>query len=333
MKKYQKWLFPVLTITCMLVTFFFPIFFIPALIVGSLCFAVSIAINKSAVIPLVAVFAFIGLLVITGSIAQALFLVMTFVPIGTALGMTYRRKDTINSAIMLALLLTGFMMLLLFCSYIMEASTSFSVKDALEPFKKNLTDITNKIYYEISIRANTYSNANLIQTTLAGGREGFANRIFTGLIYQMPIILSILTMGITFINYFWVKRLLKGLQMDTSFMSNFDNLRISRVGAVIYVVALLFYFMLNVSPGSTASLVFMIFVTVQEKALGFSGLSLIDYILKQRTNFTTVVRRCIVIIILLISVVLSVPFTFIALLGTLDAYYDIRKRFDGGDVL
>lgn len=331
MKKYQKWLFPVLAIACMLAACFFPLLYLPLLTVGSLCFAVAIIQTNSAVIPLIAVFAFIGMLVFTGSIAQALFSVMTFVPIGAALGTTYRRKSDIGGALLISLLLTGFLTLLIFCAYIMEVSPTFSVQDALTPFRENLTGITNEIYNNVVLNANLF-DANTLRAVLAGGRESFADSVFTALIYQMPIILSVAVMAITFIDYYWLKWLLRRLGADTAFMTSFDKIRISKAGAAVYALALLLYLMLSMSsPGSSAATVLYVFADVLGVALSVCGLSVADYLLRRRTRLKNAVRRLLIAALLIAGIFLPLLFNILALAGMIDAYYDLRRKIDGGE--
>lgn len=334
MKKFQTWLFPSISFACMALVFFLPVLYLPALIIASMCFAVSLATNKSAIVPLISVFVFIGMLFVTGSIAQALIYMMLFVPIGTVLGMMYRKKGALNDMILLSLLTVGIMALLITCAYIMEVSPSFSVQDALAPFKESIKQISNDIYNAISVYANLQQNQTTFQALLAMGKEGFANSVFTSLTYQMPIILGIIAMAVTFIDYFWMKKVLSSLKMDTSFMQDFGQVRISKTGAVLYVISLLFYFMLNVTSGTTAfSLIIYIFVTILGVALSFAGLSLVYHVLQRRTGLSRWVRILIILAILVIGIFISLFFSFLALLGTLDAYYDVRKHLDGGDVL
>ena len=117
-------------------------------------------------------------------------------------------------------------------------------------------------------------------------------------------------------------------------MQDFGQVRISKTGAVLYVISLLFYFMLNVTSGTTAfSLIIYIFVTILGVALSFAGLSLVYHVLQRRTGLSRWVRILIILAILVIGIFISLFFSFLALLGTLDAYYDVRKHLDGGDVL
>ncbi|PWM46614.1 MAG: hypothetical protein DBX47_02205 [Clostridiales bacterium] len=331
-KRILDFLFPAITLLCVFIAVFLPsglvYLFFPLTLIASLFCAISVALNKSPVLPLTAVFLFLIVLLYTKSASESLFYMCLFLPVGVAVGVGYRYKFDLGKTAMGSIISSSLMLLLMCVSYILEVSPIFSVREALEPFRKMVSSISDGIYSQLSVYASTSVSA-IISPYLSMTKETFANNMFISVVYSTPIVIGAAVLLMTVFVYFIMKRAFVRTKNDISFMSSFDTLRVTKTTAVLYMISVLLSSFLSFTSQSTSVyLVIYIFSSTLSFVLAFCGLSVIWYFLKTR-DFGKVARVALFIFVIFVCSVITILPSLLAFLGVLDTLTDVRSRFNG----
>ena len=328
-KKMIYFLFPAIALVCVVISVFFPVLFVPLTLVGSVCFAVACATNKSPVLPLSAVFLFLAMLLIFRSSSLSMLYLAVFLPVGASVGVAYRYKSGLNKTISIIMIVSSLFFLLLCVVFIFETSPRFSVQEALEPFKSMVKEVSDSIYTELAKHPELQKSVPMVQQMLALGKEGYASEMFKSLAYQAPIVLAMAALVLGVLSFYSVKKILGKLGYEVGFMTRFDSVRVSRTGGGAYILSYLIATLLSFSGTITPMfLIFYVFSTVMCYVMAFNGLSLICALIKSKG-----IGRFSNILILIFITVLSFFISFIppllAMFGVLDSFSDFRSRLGG----
>lgn len=316
--KLYKYILMAITLFCAIFSVIIPTMSIPFSLIGSALFATVVTTNKGPIPILFTAVIFGSALFITGSVTVSFLILLTFLPIGVALGIAMMKKLNLNGTVALSISVSIIFVLIIIFFFVFEYSTKFSLEEAFAPIGASLKSVIAQSY---DILVGGMNNTDII-----AGRDTFIEGSYQQLILSIPYYITAVLLFIIILSYWLLKFLLKGLSINVSHMGAFTTLTISRTGAVIYFICTLLSIFMSTG---VESIVVYNFTSIMTLIFAYAGLSLIAYILNMK-SISKIVR---IIIYIAIIVICIIPFGFsglVALVGIADSYYHIRKRMAGG---
>lgn len=260
---------------------------------------------------------FVAAWAISGSASAALLFLLLFLPIGVALGLSFKAKLQLNESVSFAVLnsvVFGVVALLVFIGEFSEGS--FDIKSVLEPifltFKDNL---------QAAFTVNDQSFVSLFET-MGVSVEQYVDYIYLNVIYNIPTFFVCFILFISVIVFWTLKAIFKRTPVKVDFMGRFDGCRISPVGAILYSVSTLLYLFSSTTAFGVAV---SNFSNVMTYVMAYAGISLIAYFLDFK-NFSPFIKNALIIVSVAVCLIPGGFLNIIALLGFLDSCWNIREK-------
>ncbi len=291
--------------------------FVSVLLAGIAC-AVSVILSSTPwVMAVGALVSFLLAWLLTGSASAALLFLVLFLPVGFALGLSFKNKKGLNDTVSFAVLNSAVLGTLALIVFIGEFSGgSFDVKEALDPVLSSFKSGLHTVF------ATDDPAATALMMSLGFSVESYIESLYYTVIFNIPMFYVSFILLLTVISYWTVKFIFKHTAEPIDFMGRFDGCRVSRLSAILYSIASLIYLF---STSSVFGLFIANYYNIMTCVLAYAGLSFIAYLLDLK-NFSPMLKYG----ILIAAVALSfLPFGFrnlISLLGFFDACWNLRER-------
>ncbi len=298
---------------------FLPSMAIPLLIVSTSLFAVvnAVAYTKSSRIcsQCVIVLFYIVCLAVTKDPVISLLPLLTFFPVGWAVGQSVHTKSNLNSTGATALLTGSVFCVIVFFFYAFYSTyPDISLQTAAENIQNTVLTYIENFLYELVFP----DSGQLSEYLYTYSFSELSSDIFS---YAPTIIACWFLLSAT-VAFFVLKFTFDLFQQDVSFMGGFGDFRVSKTGAVVYFIATL---LTLISSDSVFLVAFVNFYSAMSVVMTYAGISLVGFFLEFK-NIPVILRRVIMAVIIICSIIPIGISSILSLVGLLDSYLNIRER-------
>ena len=340
--KFKKILFPAITAAAVTVSALIAVFAPAAswlllilMPTASVFLAATVAINKDPLTALIFIGLFFALTLLFKRFASTLLLYLMFAPIGVVTGIAFRKKKTVNASVLVSAIVTLIFGIGVFCTFAYEGHLTFDTAHVTEPIRQAISEAAeetaNVIFERGQDTVSIYEKINGITLTNEEFRNikiEFASDIKDTIILNLPLAVGSLFLLTAALSYFLTKSLLKRSTYPVGFATGFSEVRVSKTGTGLYVLASLVIFFSGVASVSEMisdrpwAFAVYIFETLLSYTLAFAGLSVFVFLLKNK-GFPRKYKTVLIVATAVGFVLFRV--SVFTLIGMLDSFRDLRR--------